>query len=346
MLQSQLPVWLKPLWDHWQDTRSTDKLPHAMLVVGPHGSGKRVLVEAFVRGLQCHNPDDHGWPCGQCSSCKQFPSHRRLEENTHPDIDWLTISRYSIGINEIRDQVIQRLGLKANYDLLKVLVIEPAERMTRPASNALLKSLEEPPSNTLLILISHQPGRLLPTVRSRCQRYVTAVPTAEQGVEWLSNFVDSGEAEKILEACSGMPMRALQMHQDQQVQVRREFDRDLSKMLAGKLLETEFASTWNVTSTSGKSNARKQTDQDDKGESVEEVSIDSRLVWMLERVVGEVRQQLHQKASSDVVRALLGAYRELVRIRTREASIPASLLNLEMACLVLSQAYRLISEEA
>ncbi len=331
MAVQQVPTWLEPVWEQWRAAYREGRLPHAVLVTGPSGIGKRWLVEAFVRGVQCHAPTAQGLPCDECPSCKQYVSYRQLEKKSHPDIDWLTIARYSIGIGDIRDQIIRRLTLKANYGRMRLLVIEPAERMTRAASNALLKSLEEPPPDTMLFLISHQPGRLLATIRSRCQRYALPEPNPEQGRAWLAGFMTPEQAEDALKAGDGMPMRALKMQQDNQVDFRNTFEQSLCDVLEGTQSETAFASTWNVTPAQSKGKTRSGSE-----EPQEEISMDLRLVWMIDRAVAEIRKKVTEKDSMQNVRATLNAYQELLDIRAREASIPASQLNLEAACLALT----------
>lgn len=335
MAEQQVPIWLEPVWEQWRVAYREGRLPHAVLATGPSGIGKRWLVEAFVRGVQCHSPTAQGLPCNECPSCKQYVSYRQLERKSHPDIDWLTITRYSIGIGDIRDQIIQRLTLKANYGRMRLLVIEPAERMTRAASNALLKSLEEPPPDTMLFLISHQPGRLLATIRSRCQRYALPEPNPEQSRAWLADFMTPEQAEDALNAGGGMPMRALKMQQAGQVDFRNEFEQGLRDVLEGKQSETAFASAWNITPAQSKGKARSGSE-----EPQEEIPMDLRLVWLIDRAVAEIRKKVDEKDSLQNVQATLNAYQDLLEIRARESSIPAPQLNLEAACLALTGASR------
>ena len=332
----QIPSWLESIWKQWRAAYQEGRLPHAVLVTGPAGIGKRWLVETFIRGIQCQAPTEQGLPCDQCPSCKQYVSHRHLEKKSHPDIDWLTIGRYSIGIGDIRDQIIRRLTLKANYGHMRLLVIEPAERMTRAASNALLKSLEEPPPDTMIFLVSHQPGRLLATIRSRCQRYAFPEPDMEQSQIWLSEFMPPEQVGNALRAGGGMPMRALQMHQDGQVDFRNEFEQALADVLKGKQSETTFASTWNTTPTQGKARGTKTGSE----EAQQDIPMDLRLVWMMDRTAENIREKVTGKDSVLNIRSALQAYRELLDIRAREAAIPASQLNLEAACLALAGASR------
>ena len=224
MSLASIPPWLLPLWERWRDAHAAGRLPHAILVAGPPGVGKRELAETFVRGALCREPAA-GLPCGACPSCKQFASHRQLRRKSHPDIDWVTAARYSIGVDDVREQVIARLARTASYDRFKFLVIEPAERMTRAAANA-------------LFLLSHQPGRLPPTIRSRCQKYVLPEPPPAEGRAWLLEQLESEAAEAALAAADGRPLRALQMHRDGQVPLRAAFEQDLAAMLASRQSES------------------------------------------------------------------------------------------------------------
>lgn len=137
---------------------SGGRLAHAYLFAGPEGVGKRLMALAVARVLFCES----GTGCGSCSAC------RKLENRNHPDLHVLEADGTSIKIEQVR--AIQRdLGLRPSEGRRKVCLIEAADLMTTAAANALLKTLEEPRGDTLLILLSSQPQRLLETIRSRCQ---------------------------------------------------------------------------------------------------------------------------------------------------------------------------------
>ena len=329
-----VPPWLEPLWQTLRRTYQAGRLPHALLIAGESGTGKRWLTDAFIRGVQCRAPSEAGMPCNACPSCKQFVSYQALEGKSHPDIDWLALRRYSIGIEAVREQVIQRLTLKANYNRMKFVVIEPAERMTPAASNALLKSFEEPPENSIIILISDHPGWLLPTIRSRCQKFTLPTATVEEGRAWLAEQLSTKQVESTWRASGGQPLRALQMHQNGQVEVRTKFSKELEEMLSGKRLETAFASSWAVTQAQFEERMKKKKDEKDV---TAETPMDARLAWMIERAVGEVRQQIEAGAGPVQMRLALRAYQELVEVRARDAAIPAPKLNMEAAGLALTR---------
>lgn len=141
---------------------SSKRVVHAYLFAGPPGVGKETAAWAFARALLCSQPVA-GDACGVCRACRQ------VEHLNHPDLYTVQPSGSSIKIEQIRG-MLRRIPYRAYQGGRKVFLIHQAERMTADASNCLLKTLEEPPGDTVLILISDQPQSLLPTILSRCQQ--------------------------------------------------------------------------------------------------------------------------------------------------------------------------------
>ncbi|MBN2298482.1 MAG: DNA polymerase III subunit [Deltaproteobacteria bacterium] len=136
------------------------KVPHAFLFAGPEGLGKTKVALEFFKALNClETPGD---ACDTCRSCM------KAQGLTHPDLIMLSGDGGVIQVKEVRD-VISDISLKPFEARKRVIIIEPAELMNKASSNAILKTLEEPPSGTVLILVSHKPVMLLPTITSRCQ---------------------------------------------------------------------------------------------------------------------------------------------------------------------------------
>jgi len=161
------------------------RLPHAMLFCGPEAVGKRLLALHLAAALNCReNLSDDG--CGRCKDC------RMIREGRHPDIVTLEPDGQSIKIEQIRE-LIHDAGSLPFHGKCKVFILEKAHAMQAPAANALLKILEEPLPSSKLILVSHQPDALLPTIRSRCQMFRFAPLTIEEVALIL----------KRIEACSG-----------------------------------------------------------------------------------------------------------------------------------------------
>lgn len=139
------------------------RLAHAYLFAGPRGAGKLALARTLAKALNCREKEHDC--CDRCESC------RRIEDGTHPDIYWVRPESKSrrISVEQIREFE-RAANLKASSARVKVGIVVDADCMGEEASNAFLKTLEEPPSQTLIVLLSSQPQRLLPTILSRCLR--------------------------------------------------------------------------------------------------------------------------------------------------------------------------------
>ena len=146
---------------HLQNAAATDKVSHSYIFAGEKGSGKKLLAKIFAMTLQC---EKHGKePCLQCSSCK------KAMNRNHPDIIYVTHEKpNSIGIEDIREQLIGDVAIKPYIGPYKVYIVDEAEKMTVQAQNALLKTIEEPPSYAVIILITTNQEAFLPTILSRC----------------------------------------------------------------------------------------------------------------------------------------------------------------------------------
>jgi DNA polymerase-3 subunit delta' len=184
--------------------------PHAVLLHGPEGIGKRILAHTLARALLCEAPRPSGEACGECPSCRyiaagQHPDLRIVEPIEVDDdevkrVEWIVVDR-------IRD-VNAWAAITSHRGRAKVALFVPAERMNAAAANALLKTLEEPPPDTHFLLVSHQPGRLPATIASRCQRIAAPRPTVEEGSAWLRAHGVRDAEELLAQACFA-PLRAL-----------------------------------------------------------------------------------------------------------------------------------------
>ena len=213
----------------WQQDAARARLsrraswPHALLIHGPRGIGKHAFALNLAQGLLCETPRADALACGTCAGCRyavagQHPDLMRLEllvvdaeEGTLAVVD-------SIGIDRVRS-LTDFVQLTSHRHRAKVAVVSPAERMNPAAANALLKTLEEPPPGTYLILVSDQPGRVPATLRSRCILFPAPVPTDDRAVAWLT-AQGVAAPELALAQAAGAPLRAL-AQADPQVQAER-----------------------------------------------------------------------------------------------------------------------------
>jgi DNA polymerase III subunit delta' len=156
-------------------------LPHAWLLLGPRGSGKRATALAVAAALNC--PESPGVGCGGCHSCT------RVIRQRHPDVHIVVPEGPIISVEVIREMVIPEAARSPYEGAYKVFIVEEAERMNPPAQNALLKTLEEPPTDTVFILICDQEDELLETIRSRCHEIRLFPPSEEELTELL---IDEG----------------------------------------------------------------------------------------------------------------------------------------------------------
>jgi DNA polymerase III subunit delta' len=214
---SPVPAAAPPVLHPWLETLAREMLarrarwPHALLIAGPEGVGKRDLARFFAQALLCERPTAEGFPCNACESCHyvvaaQHPDLRMVEPidvdddgNVTP-VEWIVIDRIR-ALN-------QWVQLTSHRRVAKVGIITPAERLFPNAADALLKTLEEPPAGTYLMLVSHQPGRLLPTISSRCVRLGVPAPPRDIAEPWLA-AQGVRNAEALLAQAHGAPLRAL-----------------------------------------------------------------------------------------------------------------------------------------
>jgi DNA polymerase-3 subunit delta' len=153
------------------------RLAHAYLFVGPRGSGKEAMARTLTKALNCLKKDcdccsDGGQPCDSC---------RRVDDQAHPDVYWVRPESKSrrIQVDQMRE-FMKAVNLRSSMGRVKVGIIVDADCLNEEAGNAFLKTLEEPPSQTVIILLCAAPQRLLPTILSRCLK-VSLGPVAESG---------------------------------------------------------------------------------------------------------------------------------------------------------------------
>lgn len=314
------------VWSTLQGRRA--QLPHALLLTGQCGLGKFDLARAFVAGLLCEQPREDGVACGQCLACGW------QAQGNHPDFRLLTPD--ALGDGEMESEEGKETKKKASQQItidqvraldeflnigthragLRIILVYPAEAMNRNTANALLKSLEEPAPDTLFLLISSDPMRLLPTLRSRCQLVPVAVPPAERAIAAL-RAAGVDEAEQWLALAGGAPLLAAELAQSGQ----GGWLEDLQKRLAsgGKLDALAAAAAFD------------KTLKDSKGKLGLKQVVEWSLKWTVDLLLARnhlpVRYFVRQEATITPIAAgvpeirLLRFYRRLLQCR-REVEQP------------------------
>ncbi len=200
--------WQHTLQEQLQAVRQRGRLPHALLFSAEAGCGHETFVSAWAQSLLCFQPDAAGLACGDCRSCQVFRAA------AHPDFHSVSVpdEKQVITVDQMR-VLNQFLELSRSYSPVKVAVIHAAEAMNVNAANSLLKTLEEPAAHTHILLFSLQSGRLLPTVRSRCQQMRMPLPPTAAALAWLETEpairAQEQPAATLLTLAAGRPLAAL-----------------------------------------------------------------------------------------------------------------------------------------
>ncbi len=233
--------WQESSWEYLRSLGENGRLPHALLLKGAQGLGKGQFAVAFAHWLLCDKPES-GKACGQCKSCQL------TKAGTHPDLLMMEPDEpgKAIKVDQIRG-VVDFMAKSAQFNGYRVVIVDPADAMNVNASNALLKSLEEPGSDTVLLLVSHQTSRLLPTIRSRCQVIGFAQPETEQAQAWLgSQLADPQQAKQLLTIASGAPLKALELSQSPWLAQRTTVANEWLAVLNGSADPVQVASKWST----------------------------------------------------------------------------------------------------
>ena len=241
----KLQPWLAPAWTVLADALHTQRLHHALLFGGPHGYGKRALADALAAAALCTQRGADGHACGTCRSCVLFAA------GSHPDLVRITFElrddgkpRTELTIDQMR-ALGQRLAMSSQFGGLQIAIVDPADAMNANAANGLLKTLEEPASDTILVLVADDPSRLPATIRSRCQRIDLHAPTHAQALEWLSGQgVGADIAASTLAASMDNPGQAEDWIADDSLAVRAECLADLAALSASRARPAAIAERW------------------------------------------------------------------------------------------------------
>jgi DNA polymerase-3 subunit delta' len=213
-------------------------VPHALLIHSAAGVGGDWLATWAAQLVLCAETGEGG-PCGACARC------RRAAAGQHPDL--ITVrpieDSQQIRIEQIRE-LCAELALTSHQGGYKAAIIDPADTLNRFAANALLKTLEEPPSRTLLVLVAAQPSRLPATLISRCQRVAVRRPTRVESLEWLERTRGPGDWAAVLDVIGEAPMVAATLDPSAIGRLRAETWHTLEELRSGTVDPVLTADRW------------------------------------------------------------------------------------------------------
>ena len=228
--------WLAPQRAALKQARAQGRFPHALLIQDVPGGGGEQLALIAAQTRLCARPDA---PCGACPDCE------RVARRAHPDL-WLVAPEEEsrqIRVDQIR-ALTDTLALSGHGATGTVAILDPADMLNANASNALLKTLEEPRPGVLIVLVTMAAARLSATIRSRCQRLAVRVPDLAASAAWLHRHRGPGAWEEVLEVLGNAPLRALAVEPAQLLRARAETHAQLASALAGTLDMPAAAAAW------------------------------------------------------------------------------------------------------
>lgn len=228
--------WHDEPWRMMQDAARSGRLSHALLLAGPAGVGKRAFARRLAASLLCESRLADGAACGSCRGCTQRAA------GSHPNLIWLTREfnektdkeKRDISMDQLRGMM-DRLSLSSHYGQARVVVIEPADALNVNGVNAVLKTVEEPPPGSHLLLISERPMALAPTLRSRCQRLNFSVPPIAEAEAWLKAMAPGINASAALRDSAGAPLAALDAKESGALELRNAWREQLYALAAQRV---------------------------------------------------------------------------------------------------------------
>jgi DNA polymerase III subunit delta' len=235
LVHDDLP-WLHGELASLRAAHAAGRLSHAILIHASPGIGGDWLAAWIARLALCTGNVP---PCGKCAGCSRA---RALQ---HPDLTVVQPEEDStqIRVEQVRD-LSQELALTSHQGSSKVAIVTPADALNRFAANALLKTLEEPPPQTVLVLVATQPSRLPPTILSRCQLVRVAPPSRAASIEWLERTAGNGDWNAVLDTIGDAPLVAASLDAGQIAAVRAEVQQALMEAAEGRLDPVATAERW------------------------------------------------------------------------------------------------------
>lgn len=237
--------WQKDPWQLLWETKQKNRFPHALLILGENGIGKKHFAKALAHAVLCSHTSPQGGICGECHAC------HLIYADSHPDVIYIVSETpgHTIKVEQIRDAV-QFVNETSMQNGFKVIVIHDAHHMNHYAANALLKMLEEPAPNILFILISEERKQLQATITSRCQKLILHKPDSIQALNWLQAHLPPSHSftqetqEIALKLAAGAPLKALSILTDNVMAYRQTVYEGLAGLYLSQADPLQLAAQW------------------------------------------------------------------------------------------------------
>lgn len=246
---AQVYPWQQSLWNNL--TQRFPEIGHGLLFYGKAGCGKAAFCQAFIQWVLCHARPAQQLACGQCASCQWFLA------GTHPNYVHVTTdednkkANAKIKIEKIRDL---QPFVQQKVEGWRVVLIEPAEALNISSANSLLKTLEEPGEQVLIILLAAHPTRLAATIRSRMQHFALDRVTPSQTREYVQQAlpeIHPMQQQVLINLSQGMPLQSVALADMPWLQQRQAFMDDWKKLVSQKNMPMAIAAQWQKTLNSG-----------------------------------------------------------------------------------------------
>jgi len=239
-MKTELYPWHQLAWQHIVSLYQSKRIPHALLLNGIYGLDNDVLANKLTKSLLCLNPTEEFESCNTCHSCQLFSAE------SHPDHTVLKPEEAGkqIKVDQIR-QLKDLQSLMPKVSPAKTVIIQQADHMNTNAFNSLLKLLEEPQDNTILILVASSLHRLPITIKSRCQTITISRPEYALAAKWLQSQSDwnQQEIETVLKLAHGGPVAALDIGEEGIEQSKQVF-RGMAALMRAEANPVQLASQW------------------------------------------------------------------------------------------------------
>ena len=227
-------AWLEPVRARLGTLQTQGRMPHGLLLTGVPGAGQTEIATWLSARLLCRAADAR--PCGQCADCRLFRA------GSHPDFRWVGVlpDKKDIGIEQLR-ALSAVLSMRSYRGGVKVSVIAPADSMSAKAHNALLKTLEEPASETYLVLTASRLERIPKTILSRCMRISLPLPETGAALAWLAGQGAASHGPALLALAAGAPFLALEYYEGGLGALEAEMQEAIAAAGEGRLDFVAFA---------------------------------------------------------------------------------------------------------